>query len=223
MICLYSQQGATTSGCMDENIKKLAAELDAANKAWRESLKGPLAPGRAVYRKAVEAYRAFWDAVDAAAPQSPRMKSLHLAIYILLAYSPELRADKTLPEWTRSVEAGKLVSALAEVESGGRANAIGDQGRAFGILQIHRSVVDDVNRRYETAFAHRDAFSTPKAIRIFFLYQELYAPKDAGLEDRALIWHLGPTGFRRRAESPYREKAEAYLLKLRPLLYPEGK
>ena len=32
-----------------------------------------------------------------------------------------------------------LINALVKVESNGRANAVGDQGKAFGILQIHSS------------------------------------------------------------------------------------
>ncbi len=41
---------------------------------------------------------------------------------------------------------GPLIAALITVESNGRDNAVGDGGRAIGALQIHKSVVVDVNR-----------------------------------------------------------------------------
>jgi len=39
-----------------------------------------------------------------------------------------------------------LISALMIVESDGRADAIGDNGRAVGVLQIHPECVQDINR-----------------------------------------------------------------------------
>ena len=40
----------------------------------------------------------------------------------------------------------KFVDALIRVESNGRDNAIGDNGKAVGCLQIWTDVVDDVNQ-----------------------------------------------------------------------------
>ncbi len=38
----------------------------------------------------------------------------------------------------------RLIEALVRVESNGKANAIGDNGKAFGILQIHDQLVMEV-------------------------------------------------------------------------------
>ena len=42
----------------------------------------------------------------------------------------------------------KLITSLVQVESRGNSNAIGDNGKAIGCLQIHKGVVEDVNRIY---------------------------------------------------------------------------
>ena len=41
---------------------------------------------------------------------------------------------------------GKLLYALKMAESGCKSNAIGDRGKAVGILQLHKVYVDDANR-----------------------------------------------------------------------------
>ena len=40
----------------------------------------------------------------------------------------------------------KLLYALKMAESGGKSHAIGDSGKAVGILQLHKVYVDDANR-----------------------------------------------------------------------------
>ena len=47
-----------------------------------------------------------------------------------------------------------LISALITVESGGQDMAIGDGNRAIGSLQIHKGVVEDVNRFSGTHYTH---------------------------------------------------------------------
>ncbi len=49
-----------------------------------------------------------------------------------------------------------LISALIIVESSGNDLAIGDNGRALGPLQIHRGVVQDVNRITGSHYRHQD-------------------------------------------------------------------
>jgi len=68
-----------------------------------------------------------------------------------------------------------LISAMMLVESGGDAGAVGDGGRALGVLQIHACVVKDVNRRYNANFTHADALDPEKAVRICRLYLAIYA------------------------------------------------
>ena len=50
----------------------------------------------------------------------------------------------------------RLIEALVRVESNGKANAVGDAGKAFGILQIHEITVKEANRLAQTRFTHAD-------------------------------------------------------------------
>lgn len=105
---------------------------------------------------------------------------------------------------------------VARIESGGRADAVGDGGKALGLLQIHKAVVDDVNRDYRTTFTHEDMLDPKLAKSVFTLYLALYATeKRLGRTvtnvDRALIWHSGPNGW----QSPKSKRNSAYLSKLK--------
>ena len=59
-----------------------------------------------------------------------------------------------------------LIAALIFVESGGNPNAVGDQGRAIGVLQVHRAVVADVNRLYGTQYSHQQMTNPVKARQV---------------------------------------------------------
>lgn len=100
------------------------------------------------------------------------------------------------------------------VESGGDASAIGDGGRAYGILQIHAGVVRDVNERYHSTYEHSDAFAPEKAIRICRLYIERYAPPNATPEVCARIWNGGPHGHQNPATLPYWRKVKTKFCEL---------
>lgn len=56
-----------------------------------------------------------------------------------------------------------LINALVKVESKGVRTAIGDKGRAVGILQIHKCVVDDVNRICKTTYTYADRKDAKKS------------------------------------------------------------
>lgn len=51
------------------------------------------------------------------------------------------------------------LKALSLVESSGRANAIGDGGKALGLLQIHSALVSDFNRLNRTNLKHKDVLN----------------------------------------------------------------
>lgn len=59
---------------------------------------------------------------------------------------------------------------IKHVETDNRPNIVGDGGKAFGALQIHKICVDDVNRMYGTNYSHSDALDTTCAKEIFKLY-----------------------------------------------------
>ena len=102
-----------------------------------------------------------------------------------------------------------LLTALLTVESGNRANPPdGDNGKAFGPLQIHAAVVQDVNRFAGTHYTHEQTHSLSVSIAICEKYLSHYAtasrlgraPTD---EDRARIWNGGPNGWKKPATEKY--------------------
>jgi len=64
----------------------------------------------------------------------------------------------------------RMYKRVAQIESNNIATAIGDDGKAYGILQIHKICVDDINRMYGTTFTHKDAFDINKSKIMFKLY-----------------------------------------------------
>lgn len=96
----------------------------------------------------------------------------------------------------------QLIPALIAVESGGNAHAVGDNGKALGILQIHEAYWIDgckflgVDWDYKT-----DAFSVPKSVLITQAYLEYYGSIyqattgwDVTLQKLAQLHNGGPQG-----------------------------
>ena len=110
----------------------------------------------------------------------------------------------------------KLIPALVRVESNGNPKAVGDNGKAFGILQIWSVVVQDVNTAYGTKFTHRDAFDPKKAEQICRLYLSHYCTaKRLGrrptYQDAARIWNGGPKGHLKSATLGYWAKVKQHI------------
>jgi len=64
---------------------------------------------------------------------------------------------------------------LKYVETNHNPLAIGDSGKSYGILQIQKICIDDVNRTFGTYYTHSDAFDIICSEEIFELYiQMLY-------------------------------------------------
>lgn len=92
----------------------------------------------------------------------------------------------------------RMYPVLCEMESSGRADAIGDNGKAFGILQIHKAVVKDVNRFCDTDYHHNEMFDPRYAREVYEAYLkkgvELYknkmktTPKE---QDIVRMWNGG--------------------------------
>lgn len=139
------------------------------------------------------------------------VSSIGLAILILLGVHS--CATKAAAE---PLDVDRLIPALVKVESAGNPRAIGDNGKAYGELQIWSVVVQDVNRRYGKAYAHRDAFCPTTAREICRLYLAMYCtPKRLGrqptMEDAARIWNGGPNGHRKPSTFKYWQKVAAAL------------
>lgn len=109
-----------------------------------------------------------------------------------------------------------LINAIIKVESNDNVNAIGDNGKAVGCMQIWKVVVDDVNKVSKLKYNYNDRFNKEKSIEIFKLYINKYAtakrlgrtPTD---EDMARIWNGGPNGFKKAGTKHYWLKVKAEL------------
>jgi hypothetical protein len=105
-----------------------------------------------------------------------------------------------------------ILAILMAIETGGErhpATAVGDNGKAIGVLQIHKSVVIDVNERYGTRYQWpADCKDPAKSKDIAVKYLTRYG-KGKSPEALARIWNGGPEG-----DHPQKDpKAEARLKK----------
>lgn len=91
-----------------------------------------------------------------------------------------------------------FIVALEKVESNQNTQAIGDNGRAFGILQIHAITVEDYNRIYGTNYQHEDVFNPEIARKICKGYLSHYTKhlESPNFKDFSFIWNGGPSGWK---------------------------
>jgi hypothetical protein len=87
----------------------------------------------------------------------------------------------------------------------------GDGGRAVGIAQIHRVLVDDVNRiAGRPVWTYADRQDPVRAYAMFRTYALHYWPQ-GGPEQWARGWNGGPRGPQRAATRGYWQKVRAAL------------
>ena len=103
-----------------------------------------------------------------------------------------------------------LLAALISIESNGNDLAIGDKGRARGPLQIHKTLVQDVNRIHGTKFNWQRMTNRNEAVAVFQLYVRTYAPNGSD-EDIARLWNSGPNyqSKRKSTDSYWRKVSQA--------------
>ena len=116
----------------------------------------------------------------------------------------------------------KLVDALILQESSGNDYAIGDkkyssERRAYGCLQIRKTCIDDVNRRYGTTLKAEDCLGNRElSKKVCRAYINMYATQTKlghkpTLQDMARIWNGGPNGWKRKATLKYWSQVQARL------------
>jgi hypothetical protein len=97
----------------------------------------------------------------------------------------------------------RLLPAIEHVESSGRADAVGDGGKAVGILQIHPIMVADCNRIVgEERWTLDDRKCPDESRAMFRTYSDHYS---AGKSDEhvARAWNGGPKGPQKTATEAY--------------------
>ena len=100
----------------------------------------------------------------------------------------------------------RLLNAIRQVESGGR-NVTGDGGKAVGVYQLHKCVVDDVNRIYKTKYQYIDRQNEAKSRQIARLYLKHYGKGLSQLE-QARVFNGGPRGHKKESTIKYAMKIE---------------
>jgi len=109
-----------------------------------------------------------------------------------------------------------LILALIMVESGGNDFEIGDDGKAYGCLQMHAAYVQDAAEYAGKDWVHEDAFQRVVAIQIFMAYMARYATeerlgREPTLEDIARIHNGGLNGYKKKSTEKYWQKVKSML------------
>ena len=128
------------------------------------------------------------------------MRKFLIAVLVLFSLSVSARDDLD-----------DVMEVLKYVESLNDPTAIGDGGDSYGVLQIQKACVDDVNRYYGTYYTHEDMFQVECAEEVFKLYATMGIKryiKKYGVEPSVEIIvrnHNGGiyTGYRRSTTKEY--------------------
>jgi hypothetical protein len=113
----------------------------------------------------------------------------------------------------------KLILAIAIIESSLNPSAVGDGGKAVGIMQIHPCVITDVNYFCKSNYKNSDRRDTEKSFEICqkyltywgSVYEERTALKCTA-EVYAKIWNGGPFGWKK--EGAVKERLDRYWFKV---------
>ena len=101
-------------------------------------------------------------------------------------------------------QSDRLLDAIEQVESGGRTNVVGDNGKAIGPFQIHRVYWKDaVEHDPSIGGSYSDCRDPQYARKVVRAYMARYAPKGASDEVLARIHNGGPKGHRKDATVKY--------------------
>lgn len=111
-----------------------------------------------------------------------------------------------------------LLAALVAVESSGDPDAIGDNGLAYGCLQLHAAYVQDAAEFAGETWKHEDAFNPETSEQIVRAYMARYATqkrlgRSPTYEDIARIHNGGPNGHKKAATDGYWLKVKKELAK----------
>ena len=106
-----------------------------------------------------------------------------------------------------------LITALIIAESAGNDQAIGDNGRALGPLQIHRGVVLDVNRITGSNYRWESMTNRAQARAVCEAYLKHWG-KGCTTEQLARKWNGGgPSGEKKKATEAYWLRVKKHLPK----------
>lgn len=143
-----------------------------------------------------------------------RLNLILVAMKLVLLF---LLVFQSLSDW--EIEVKKIITSddlkvFFCLESGNEVAAIGDSGKAAGVLQIHPNCVIEVNKHFGTAYEHADMFGRIDAVDVFFKYLAIgsrhyfkkYGEKPAKM-DYIRMWNGGCyNGYLKESTLPYYQK-----------------
>ena len=143
-----------------------------------------------------------------------RTDSLNCTIDSLKSEIDTLTWENEIWDFNTEHETNHLLSALMFVESGFDDSAYVASEDAVGVLQIRKTMVDDVNRilkrqKKDYRFTYNDRWSRNKSIQMFDIYVMHYGLSTA--EEVARCWNGGPRGMNKDATVYYWNKVQDYL------------
>lgn len=100
---------------------------------------------------------------------------------------------------------------LIQVESSGDNSARGDDGLAYGCLQMHSAYVQDASEYAGEDWVHADAFCRETSAKIFEAYMSRYATEErigraVTVQDVVRIHNGGPNGWKKQSTEKYWRK-----------------
>lgn len=126
------------------------------------------------------------------------MKKILFTLYFVFAFALLAFVEVS----AREISLDNVISILEKVESNGNPQAIGDNGKAYGILQIHSIMVEDANRIAGTNYKHKDCFNpdiSREIARIVLTHYGKQVQKHKGnatIKDLARIWNGGANAWK---------------------------
>lgn len=98
-----------------------------------------------------------------------------------------------------------FTEALIHTESKGKTDAIGDSGKAVGVLQIWPIMVREANRLAGTNYTYDDRYDKQKSIEIFNIVQAHYNPDHDPLKALKVWNKKHPDSYRISTFTKYEE------------------
>ena len=133
------------------------------------------------------------------------MKKVFLFLLLAISFAAQSESLNDISEILKYVESEHIPT------------AVGDGGNSFGILQIQKNAILDVNREYGTTYRHIDAFNVICSEEIFKLYVKMWVAKlevkenrKSTTQDIVRIWNGGPKGYKRKSTLKYFVKFKKY-------------
>ncbi len=136
----------------------------------------------------------------------------HFLAFLLLLASIVAQAPTVEDLDSLRVTHRRFLDALAQVESGGKDDAIGDNGKALGRYQVWETYwTDALGKCPDIGGEYKDVVNRDYAERVVMAYFLRYGKKALARQDYEVLSRVhngGPAGAKRKATLPYWKKVK---------------